>query len=121
MFWVNYFASYSAVRNVDPKYYELSRAFGQSGFLRQALQVTLPAAAPGIFSGMRTGIGQAWMTLIAAELLGVPGMGQEMNSAAGVGAYEAVVVYMLIISLVYTLSDTLFAQIENRVLKWRPS
>lgn len=121
VFWVNYFASYSAVRNVDPKYYDLARAFGQNGHLRQALQVTLPAAAPGIFAGIRTGIGQAWMTLIAAELLGVPGMGQEMNSAAGVGAYEAVVVYMLIISLVYTLSDTFFAQVEKRVLIWRPS
>lgn len=121
VFWVNYFATYSAVRNVDPKFYELARAFGQGGYLRQALQVTLPGAAVGIFSGIRTGIGQAWMTLIAAELLGVPGMGQEMNAAAGVGAYEAVVVYMLIISLVYTLSDTLFGFIEKRVLTWRPS
>lgn len=121
VFWVNYFATWSAVRNLDPRYYELARAFGQNGYLRQTLQVTLPGAAPGILSGMRTGIGQAWMTLIAAELLGVPGMGQEMNAAAGVGAYEAVVVYMLVISLVYTLSDTLFARIEKRVLKWRPS
>ncbi|MFP8967667.1 ABC transporter permease [Pokkaliibacter sp. CJK22405] len=121
VFWVNYFATYSAVRHVDPKYYELARAFGQAGFINRALHVTLPAAAPGIFSGIRTGIGQAWMTLIAAELLGVPGMGQEMNSAAGVGAYEAVVVYMLVISLVYSLSDFAFSHIEKRVLTWRPS
>jgi NitT/TauT family transport system permease protein len=47
-------------------------------------------------------------------------MGQEMNSAAGVGAYDAVVVYMLAISLIYTLSDGLFALIENRALRWRP-
>ncbi|GAA0785326.1 ABC transporter permease [Marinobacterium sediminicola] len=121
VFWVNYFATWSAVRNVDPKYYELARAFGQQGVLNQAVNVTLPASAPGILAGMRTGIGQAWMTLIAAELLGVPGMGQEMNAAAGVGAYEAVVIYMLVISLVYTLSDTLFARFEKRVLQWRPS
>jgi NitT/TauT family transport system permease protein len=121
VFWVNYFATYSAVRNVDQRFYELANAFGQSGPLKQAFQVTLPGAATGIFSGIRTGIGQAWMTLIAAELLGVPGMGQEMNAAAGVGAYEVVVVYMLIISLVYTLSDTLFGLIEKRVLTWRPS
>ena len=69
---------------------------------------------------MRTGVGQAWMTLIAAELLGVPGLGQEMNSAAGVGAYEAVVVYMLAISAVYALSDILFATVEGRLLRWRP-
>ncbi|NMU93854.1 ABC transporter permease subunit, partial [Achromobacter ruhlandii] len=120
VFWVNYFATYSAVRNVDPRYYELARAFGHGGYLARALGVTLPAIAPGALSGVRTGIGQAWMTLIAAELLGVPGMGQEMNAAAGVGAYDAVVVYMLIISLVYTLCDLAFSMVESKVLQWRP-
>ena len=120
VFWVNYFATYTAVQNIDPRYYELARAFGQGQYLQRTLKVTLPAAAPGIMGGMRAGVGQAWMTLIAAELLGVPGIGQEMNSAAGVGAYEAVVVYMLAISAVYALSDMLFSSVETMVLKWRP-
>lgn len=121
VFWVNYFATYSAVRDVDPRYYELAQAFGQGGYLWRSAKVTLPAATPGILAGVRTGVGQAWMTLIAAELLGVPGMGQEMNSAAGVGAYEAVVVYMLAISAVYALSDMIFSIVEERLLRWRPS
>ncbi|WP_423820537.1 ABC transporter permease [Salinisphaera sp. SPP-AMP-43] len=120
VFWVNYFATAAGVANVDPRYYELARAFGHGGFVSRVLTITLPGAAPGILSGMRTGVGQAWMTLIAAELLGVPGMGQQMNSAAGVGAYDAVVVYMLAISLIYSISDGLFALIQNRLLRWRP-
>jgi NitT/TauT family transport system permease protein len=120
VFWVNYFATYSAVQNVDPRYDELAQAFGQSGYLARSLKVTLPASLPGVMGGVRTGVGQAWMTLIAAELLGVPGMGQEMNSAAGVGAYDAVVVYMLAISAVYALSDMVFAGVERRLLRWRP-
>lgn len=60
------------------------------------------------------------MTLIAAELLGVPGMGQEINAAAGVGAYDTVVVYMLIISVVYTLCDMLFLTFNKWVLQWQP-
>lgn len=121
VFWVNYFATYAAVRNVDPRYYELAHAFGQGGYGTSILSITLPAASPGILAGLRTGVGQAWMTLIAAELLGVPGMGQEMNAAAGVGAYEAVVVYMLAISVVYSASDWVFGLGERRVLRWRPS
>ena len=120
VFWVNYFATYSAVRNIDPRFYELARSFGQGSYWRRAVSITLPAIAPGTLSGFRTGIGQAWMTLIAAELLGVPGMGQEMNAAAGVGAYEAVVVYMLAISLVYGASDLLYGMVERKVLSWRP-
>ena len=121
VFWVNYFTTYSAVRNVDPRFHELARAFGKGAYLKLHTSVTLPAALPGIFAGLRTGVGQAWMTLIAAELLGVPGMGQEMNAAAGVGAYEAVVVYMLAISAVYSCSDWLFGRLEGRALRWRPS
>jgi NitT/TauT family transport system permease protein len=120
VFWVNYFATYSAVQNVDPRFHELADAFGHSGYLARTVKVTLPASLPGVMGGMRTGVGQAWMTLIAAELLGVPGMGQEMNSAAGVGAYDAVVVYMLAISAVYALSDMAFAGVERRLLRWRP-
>ncbi|MDA1311245.1 MAG: ABC transporter permease [Proteobacteria bacterium] len=121
VFWVNYFATYSAVRNVDPRYHELATAFGQTSYLVRSWKVTLPAASPGMLAGARTGVGQAWMTLIAAELLGVPGMGQEMNSAAGVGAYEAVVVYMLAISAVYALTDIFFGRLEGRILRWTPS
>ncbi len=120
VFWVNYFSTYSAVKNIDPRYYELAQAFGQGSYVIKFVKVTLPASSPGILSGIRTGVGQAWMTLIAAELLGVPGMGQEMNSAAGVGAYEAVVVYMLAISAVYAFTDMIFSFIETRLLRWRP-
>lgn len=120
VFWVNYFATSAGVANVDPRYYELARAFGHGGFIRRVTTITLPGAAPGILSGMRTGVGQAWMTLIAAELLGVPGMGQQMNAAAGVGAYDAVVVYMLAISLIYSLSDGLFSLVQSQLLRWRP-
>jgi ABC-type nitrate/sulfonate/bicarbonate transport system permease component len=119
VFWVNYFATYSAVRNVDPRFYELARGFGQGGYWRRSISITLPAIAPGLLAGIRTGIGQAWMTLIAAELLGVPGMGQEMNAAAGVGAYDAVVIYMLAISVVYAASDLLYVLVERKVLSWR--
>lgn len=120
VFWINYFAASSAVRDVDPRYFELARSFGHGSYWRRAWSITLPAIAPGTLAGVRAGIGQAWMTLIAAELLGVPGMGQEMNAAAGVGAYEAVVVYMLAISLVYAITDTLYVFIEKRSLSWRP-
>jgi ABC-type nitrate/sulfonate/bicarbonate transport system permease component len=120
VFWVNYFATYSAVRNIDPRFYELARSFGQGGYWRRSVSITLPAIAPGLLAGIRTGIGQAWMTLIAAELLGVPGMGQEMNAAAGVGAYDAVVVYMLAISAVYAATDLLYVLFERKVLAWRP-
>lgn len=121
VFWVNYFATYSAAGGVDPKYYELARAFQQDGPIKRLLGVTLPASAPGILAGIRTGIGSALMALIAAELIGMPGIGQEMNVAAGIGDYTTVAVYMLVISLIYTVCDAAFVLLEKRVMQWRPS
>lgn len=121
VFWVNYFTTHAAVRGVDPKYYELARAFGQSSLAKRFIDVTLPSAAPGIFAGIHTGIGSALMALIAAELIGMPGIGQEMNVAAGVGDYATVAVYMLVISLLYAVFDTVFVQLEKLGTGWRPS
>ncbi|MCD6663314.1 MAG: ABC transporter permease subunit [Comamonas sp.] len=121
VFWVNFYTTHAAVRGVEPRYYELARAFGQSGRLRSLLDVTLPAAAPGILAGVQTGIGAALMALIAAELIGMPGIGQEMNVAAGVGDYATVAAYMLVISAIYAVFDAAFVQLEKRATQWRPS
>ena len=40
---------------------------------------------------MRAGLGQGWMTVVAAELFGITGIGQRMNEAAGLLATEVVI------------------------------
>lgn len=119
VFWINYFAAYAAVKGVDPDHLELARSFGHGGVRARLRTVILPSAAPGMLAGVRTGLGQAWMTLIAAELFGVPGIGQEMNEAAGLLLYSPIAVYMLTIAAFYTVSDMLFGLLQRRVLRWR--
>jgi len=120
VFWINYFASYSAVRSVDPGYDEVARAFGQSGFLARLAKVSLPAAAPGILGGLRAGLGQGWMTVVAAELFGIPGIGQRMMEASSLLATDIVVVYMLTIAALYAVFDFLFMILQRRLLRWQP-
>lgn len=118
VFWLNYFASQSAVRAVDPGLIELAAAFGQGGFFRRLWKVVLPAASPGIFSGIRSGLGQGWMAVVAAELFGIPGIGQRMTEAAGLLATDVLVLYMLTIALLYGLTDFVFERITNRAMAW---
>ena len=72
VFWVNYFATYSAIKDVDPRFYELAEAFEQGSYLKRTFQITFPAAAPGTFAGIRTGVGQAWMTPVSYTHLTLP-------------------------------------------------
>lgn len=120
VFWLNYFATSAAVRVVDPDYLELARAFGHGGFRARLTKVVLPAASPGIMGGLRAGLGQGWMTVVAAELFGIPGIGQRMMEASGLLATDVVLLYMLTIALLYAISDAAFQFVSRRALSWLP-
>ncbi len=120
VFWVNYFATVAAVRAIDPGLIELAAAFGQNGILSRLGKIILPGALPGMLGGLRTGLGQGWMAVVAAELFGVPGVGQRMSDAAGLLATDVLVVYMLTIALLYAISDAAFVWVGQRVLAWTP-
>ena len=121
VFWINYFSTSGAIRSTDPDLIEVAAVFGHNGFRARLIKVILPAASPGILTGLRTGIGQAWLTVVAAELFGIPGIGQRMVEASGLLATEVVMLYMLTIALLYGLSDVLFSFVERKILTWRPS
>ncbi len=119
IFWINYFTAHAAVRAVDKDLIELAAAFGHNSLSARLRKVILPGAAPGIFSGLRAGIGQGWMTVVAAELFGIAGIGQRMMEAAGLLATGVVIVYMLTIAALYAASDALFMQAQRRLLQWQ--
>lgn len=118
VFWLNYFATMGAVQAVDAGLIELAVAFGQGGFLARLGKIVLPAAAPGILSGLRAGLGQGWMAVVAAELFGIPGIGQRMMEASGLLATDVLVLYMLTIALLYGIADALFQIVSRRLLVW---
>jgi NitT/TauT family transport system permease protein len=119
IFWINYFTAYTAVRSVDKDLIELATAFGHGSLFARLRKVILPGAAPGVFSGLRAGIGQGWMTVVAAELFGIAGIGQRMMEAAGLLATSVVIVYMLTIAALYAASDALFMLAQRRLLQWQ--
>ncbi len=119
IFWINYFTSMTAVQAVDKDLIEVARAFGHRSMPALLRKVILPGAAPGILSGLRAGLGQGWMTVVAAELFGIAGIGQRMIEASGLLASEVVVLYMFSIALLYGVSDYIFVRIQNRLLEWQ--
>ncbi|NNE86227.1 MAG: ABC transporter permease [Alphaproteobacteria bacterium] len=119
IFWINYFAALTAVEAVDKELIELSNAFGHRSFFARLVKVILPGAAPGILGGFRAGLGMGWMTVVAAELFGITGIGSRMMEAAGLLATEVVIVYMLTIAFLYAVSDTVFVRVRDRLLQWQ--
>ncbi len=119
VFWIVFFAAHAAIRNVDRDLIEVAEAFGFTSGWEKLTKVLFPASLPGILVGVRTALGQAWMAVVAAELFGVPGLGQRMNQAASLLATDIVVVYMLTIAALYGLMDVIFVLAQARLLAWK--
>lgn len=119
VFWLNFFASQTAVRSVDKDLLEMGAVFGHGGLWARLTKLVVPGASPGILAGLRAGLGQGWMTVVAAELFGIPGIGQRMMEASGLLATHIVVLYMVTIAGLYGVTDFLFMTMQKRVLAWQ--
>ena len=119
VFWIVFFAAHGAVRHVDRDLIEVADAFGFRSARERLFKILLPAAMPGILVGLRTALGQAWMAVVAAEIFGVPGLGQRMIQASSLLATEIVVVYMLTMAALYGVLDTLFVAVQRWMLRWK--
>ena len=119
VFWLNFFASYVAVKSVEPDYLEMAAAFGHRGWRARVFKIIIPCASPGIMGGIRSSLGQGWMAVVAAELFGVTGVGMRLNEASGLLATNVVLLYMLTIAALYGVVDMVFLFVQRRVMSWQ--
>ena len=111
----------AGVMTIDGKYLRAARNFGFSG-LRLFRSVVLPAALPQIVTGMRIGLGVAWLVVVAAEMIAVSsGLGYLIIDSRNAGnRYDLVVAGMLVIGVVGFGLDTLMRRLERLdEVRWR--
>lgn len=83
-------------------------------------RVVLPSALPNIFTGLRIGIGVAWMAVVVAEMIAVKsGLGYVLWDAYYVGRMDICIAAMLSVGLFGFLSDRLILALSHRLLRWK--
>ena len=88
----------------------------------QFFRVVLPAALPSIFTGIRLGLGFAWVVIVVGEMTGVQtGLGALIMDARQLSRTDIVISGMIVIGIVGFLSDRLAMLIGKRLLAWSPS
>jgi sulfonate transport system permease protein len=108
----------SGVRNVDRALVEVGRAYGLKRF-GIVLKIYLPAAAPQIFSGLRLGLAQSWLFLVAAELIASSrGLGFLLIDSQSSARTDIVIFAIVTLALLGKFTDFLLAQVEKRALAW---
>lgn len=86
------------------------------------LQVVFPASLPQIITGMRIGLGVAWLVVVAAEMIALrSGLGYMIMDARNAGnRYDLVVAGMIIIGLIGLALDGIMRLLEGmKVVRWR--
>lgn len=113
-------SSIQGVRSVRRVLVESSLVLGASR-LDIFRKVVLPASWPHILTGMRIGLGVAWMCLVSAEMLpgSMSGVGYLITHAYTVARTDIVITGMIAIGVTGALMDQAFRLCERRMLFWR--
>ncbi|HVF13140.1 MAG TPA: ABC transporter permease [Acidimicrobiales bacterium] len=84
-----------------------------------ARRVYLPAAFPGIVTGLRLGLVLGWTTVIVAELTGTTrGLGAMMFSAREVSALDQIIVGMAAFAIIGLIGDILLRAVTRPLVRW---
>lgn len=108
----------SALRHVDAQLVEAGRAYGLKG-LSLLRQVQLPAATPAVIAGLRLALAQAWLFLVAAELIASSkGLGFLLTDSANNGRVDRILLSLVTLAVLGTVTDRLIG-IGERALARR--
>lgn len=107
------------IRQTDNKFIELGKVLevSRKKFIRQ---IVIPGALPSVMTGLRVGLGVAWMCVVAAELIAATqGIGYLINDARQLSQPDVVLVGMITIGIIGKLMDDLLKKVEQRLVVWK--
>ncbi len=111
--------SYTAIRLTDPLLVKAALGLGVKRERDLLREVAIPSSLPVILGGVRIGLGSAWMTLVAAELLASnAGLGYMMQMARRALEPSVIILGMLIIGILGALMARGLKALEKRICPW---
>ncbi|MFE6923570.1 ABC transporter permease [Nocardia sp. NPDC057663] len=109
----------SGVHAIDRGFLDVARSFHATR-AEQLRVVIIPAVRDHIRTGLRLGLGTAWIVLVPAEMLGVrSGLGYQILNARDQLAYDQVVAIILVIGVLGSAVDFLASRLPGRSLNGR--
>jgi sulfonate transport system permease protein len=117
-FWTVLINVIDGIRNVDKKYIEVSTIFMKSR-LDVIMKVVLPAASPSIFTGLRVGVGSAWISVVGAELIAASsGLGFLISYSRELAQPASMLVGVFTIGIIGWVINRLLRSLECFLLRW---
>lgn len=104
---------FAGLKHVDAKLVEAGRSFGYHG-ARLLFTVQLPAVVPSIFSGLRLALAQAWLFVVAAELIASSmGLGFLLTDSQNNGRTDRLILAIILLAVLGKITDLLLGSVEK--------
>ena len=112
--------TYTGIRSTNQTLINVAKTCGASN-LKIFWKVGVPSAMPMIFAGLKTSMGSAWGTIVAAEMLASSnGLGYMIQMGRSFGQVSLIMAGIIVIGILGFISSGIVGLVENIVLKWRP-
>lgn len=118
-FFPTYTNTVAAIQGVDHKLIEVAQVY-RLKYLQKIKEIILPAASPGILTGLRNSLSLAWMFMIAAELIAATqGIGYLLSDGRETSRPDIVIIAIILLAVLGKITDSLMKLAENWLLRWR--
>lgn len=112
--------TYAGIRSTNQTLINVAKTCGASNF-QIFVKVGIPSAMPMVFAGLKTAIGSAWGTVVAAEMLAASnGLGYMIQMGRMFGSVSLIMAGIIVIGVLGFISSGIVSWVEGIVLKWRP-
>lgn len=113
-------ATYESFRHVEKRYHEVGRVYELKPW-QVFTDILLPAALPGLLTGLLQALAFAWVTAVAGELFlaAGAGLGNLMMNAESGARMEIILICVLTIGLAGYLMTQLLTRLGRYLLRWR--
>lgn len=111
--------SYTGIRQTKEVLVNVGRTFGASNFTC-FWKVGIPSSMTMTFAGIKVAIGNAWATLVAAEMLAASsGLGFMILMGRSYGRVDLVILGIVVIGVIGVIISAVIGACENLVLRWK--
>ncbi|MBE5916164.1 MAG: ABC transporter permease [Pseudobutyrivibrio ruminis] len=103
---------------IDKRYFEVSQTFEIS---RRKLitNVMIPAALPQVMTGLKIGLGNAWICVVAAEMIAATsGIGYMLMDGRSLSMPGQVILSMIMVGVIGKIMEDILRLIQNKLVKY---
>ena len=120
MIWPILFSIMTGIKSQNPDTLEAASIFGATGFKR-IIFITLPLIFPSLITGSIVAWGEAWETILAAEIIiKIPGVGTYLQEAGKNSQSHILIIgILLLMAILFVLNKFFWIPLLNKSTKYQ--